>query len=291
MNLSFIFNPIRLYRSHKSVSHVVKYYQRKAHHLAIESRYACAERGLRLFKTDREIMQLRGRHLGQRAFIIANGPSLQIADLNRLQREITFASNKIYLAFDRTDWRPCYFTVVDVLIAEQVRDTVAGIKLSKIFPNSVKECFSSATDTLWLRDLRQPNLNNFLFSTNLLRGIYGGWTVVYAQLQLAFWMGIREVFLVGLDFSYSNAQPTSEVCKDGLVVEWKGQANHFDPRYHPPGSKSTVFQPAMQYKAFLSAKNIFNNAGGKIWNASRSTKLDIFPLIDFDQIVQSQPRT
>ena len=45
-------------------------------------------------------------HKGKRGFIIGNGPSLKINDLDMPKNDISIASNKIYLAFNQTKWRP-----------------------------------------------------------------------------------------------------------------------------------------------------------------------------------------
>jgi hypothetical protein len=37
-------------------------------------------------------------------------------------------------------------------------------------------------------------------------------------------------------------------------------------------------------EAFTCAKEAFERVGGCVYNASRSTKLDVFPLVDFDDI-------
>ena len=41
----------------------------------------------------------------------------------------------------------------------------------------------------------------------------------------------------------------------------------------------------LQYKAFLEAKRTVESLGGEILNASRKTKLDVFPVVDFENIV------
>ena len=41
------------------------------------------------------LLQYKNRYPGQRCFILGNGPSLTINDLNWLKGEITFASNRI----------------------------------------------------------------------------------------------------------------------------------------------------------------------------------------------------
>ena len=247
-----------------------------------------AIRGLPLTINDRRLAALKGRHKGQRCFIIAMGPSLEIADLDNLKGEITFACNKVYLAFDQTDWRPTYYTVLDALIAENNQAIIEKLDILKIFPTIVKSYFQNRQDIIWLRGLQPPIKNrhyDFQFSTNVLKGVYGGWTVIYTQLQLAFYMGIREVYLVGLDFSFEVPEPTGEVCIHGQVLEHKGEINHFHPDYRKPGEKWTMPRLDLQYEAFSCARKIFESHGGSIYNASRKTALDVFPLVSFHDIV------
>ena len=47
-------------------------------------------------------------HKGKRCFIIGNGPSLQMSDLEILykNKEICFGVNRIFLGFKDTEWRP-----------------------------------------------------------------------------------------------------------------------------------------------------------------------------------------
>src|SRR4030095_13353193 len=60
-----------------------------------------------------KLSPFENRHRGARCFIIGIGPSLAMTDLDKLRSELTFAANKIYLAFDKTDWRPNYYVAED----------------------------------------------------------------------------------------------------------------------------------------------------------------------------------
>ena len=60
-------------------------------------------------------------YAGKRGFVICNGPSLKIADLDKLENEICIASNKIYLAFDQTKWRPNFLTIADKILWKKKR--------------------------------------------------------------------------------------------------------------------------------------------------------------------------
>ena len=53
---------------------------------------------------------LRGRHRGQRCFVIGNGPSLKKQDLATLANEVTFVMNAFWKhSILDTVWQPIYF--------------------------------------------------------------------------------------------------------------------------------------------------------------------------------------
>ena len=59
-------------------------------------------------------------------------------------------------------------------------------------------------------------------------------TVTYAAIQFAAYMGIREVYLLGIDANYN---PIQGVSSGGVVLKVDGtEKNHFHPDYHLPGS-------------------------------------------------------
>jgi hypothetical protein len=241
-----------------------------------------------LNKNDRKISAFRNIHKGERAFVIGMGPSLQVSDLDKLKSEITFACNKVYLAFEQTDWRPTYYTVLDVLVAENNQKKIQSLELKKIFPRIVEKYFPDSDDIIWLRRLsmpkKTPNLEN-AFSTNILAGTFPGWTVIFEQMQIACYMGIREIILIGVDFKFSVPKRTGDICEHGEILEYSGEVNHFHPGYRKRGEKWTIPRLDMQYQSFLRAKKVMEKKGGKIINASRKTCLDVFPLGDFDSLV------
>ena len=238
-------------------------------------------------RNSRRLLALKDRHQGERCFIIGTGPSLLVEDLDRLVNEITFASNKIFLAFDQTRWRPTYYSVFDILVAQQNKKQIKELELNKIMSLPMLPSLDQS-EVIWVytrateEQVDKPTAH---FSTNLLRGLYGGRTVIIAQLQLAYYMGIREVYLLGVDFHFNISKPTGEESMHGLVLESQGEKNHFHPEYRKAGEKWTIPRLDHQYKAFGRAKTAFEKQGGTIYNASRQTALDLFPRIDFEAIV------
>jgi hypothetical protein len=233
-------------------------------------------------------------HAGRRAFIIGTGPSLRVSDLERLSGELTFACNKIYLVFDSTGWRPTYYAVSDVLVAQQQRERILAQPAPKFFPDTLRSVLGDDAGT-FVRSL--PLLSpRGQFSSNLIRGYYEGNTVLYFLLQLAFFMGIREVYMLGLDFNFvtpaAHAEPTPHAASwaplhipTGDVLVGQGETNHFHPDYRPKGEMWVAPNLEKSRRAFSAARAAFEGAGGKIWNASRQTRLDVLPRIDLDAVL------
>jgi len=235
------------------------------------------------------IASYRDCHRGRRAFILGMGPSLKVEDLDRLTGEVTFACNKIYLAFDKTQWRPTYYSVLDVLVAQNNAEAIAQLDLTMFFSRSCRPYFD-ADQALWLTDLAPPvsatGERKYGFSEDASLGVYGGFTVIYLQLQLAWYMGVREVYLLGLDFDFkfSEADRTDDTCKHGEVLVSQGEINHFHPEYRRKGETWTMPQLEKQRLAFCKARDFFEENGGTVYNASRETKLDVFERTSLDDV-------
>lgn len=235
-----------------------------------------------------KIEQLRDSHAGRRCFLIGNGPSLNMYDLDKLAREITFACNNIHLAFSNTDWRPTYYTVSDPLAAKRYAGIIKKLGLTKIFSDSVKPYFDHSDDIIWLEQIqyaRDDDLSDFAFSFDLTKGVYHGATTLYIQLQMALFMGIKEVYLVGVDFDYKQSSSQIERSGLGVFIEHGGESNHFHPDYREADERWWLADKEFQVKTYSFAREVFEACGGKIFNASRRTKLDVFPQVQLDSIL------
>ena len=77
------------------------------------------------------IEKLKNINQGKRCFIIGNGPSLKIEDLNALVDEDCFACNRIYGLYDKTKWRPKYYCSQDEKVLEMcIRDRYTPLLIS-----------------------------------------------------------------------------------------------------------------------------------------------------------------
>lgn len=230
---------------------------------------------------------LHRRHEGQRAFVIGNGPSLRIADLDLLHNEITFASNKIYLAFDDTNWRPTYYSVEDSLVMQQNHDRIASLKgTTKIFPDNMREFGYHEADTIFMRmhpplsfeePLSDPDFPDF--STDLRHGICWGSTIVYSQIQMALYMGCSEIILIGVDHNYQLPKN-----RRGRFHVHEGEQNHFHPEYRSPGEVWHHPNLEVLEVSFARAFKRCAEHGVPVLNASRKSRLDVFERVEFDSL-------
>jgi len=223
------------------------------------------------------IVKLRNKHLNKKAFIICNGPSLSTKELDLIKNEISFASNKIYLSFDETQWRPTYYFVTDGLVYSQNYETISQLKLKKFFSNhliSIKKRIKGST--YFPLNFKHPAN----FNTNPLFNLYSGSTVTFVMLEFAVYMGIKEIFLMGLDFHFELPDAIS-----GKEISSEGEVNHFHKDYRKKGEKWTKPDLNHQRTAFLEAKKFCARHDIKIYNISRNTKLDVFDHLDFEHIL------
>lgn len=158
----------------------------------------------------------------KRAFVVGNGPSLSKTNLDMLKGEVSFATNRISLIYDRTEWRPDYY-----LRAE-------GFEL-----------YNEPDPSLWQDDIRyhldHPDVEvyaNAYFSKHLGTSSHGvkrlGLCTHYTKhfdsdecpymwhlpvicsygssvnvaIQLAVTMGYGPIYLIGCDLGYRDGEPS-----------------------------------------------------------------------------------
>ncbi len=249
-------------------------------------------RGLRIDadrKSRRRLRELHNRFAGRTAVIIGMGPSLQLEDLNRLKGVTTFACNKIFLCFDRTEWRPDFYTVEDDLIAQSIQGDLGKVPCEALIPAYLRKVFDHRENITWVpvRKRRKGDPKGPRFATNLLKGLGGGGaTVVFTQLQIAYHLGFSKVYLIGVDFNYEKLKDIGEQGRFGKIVQSEAN-NHFLPNYTKPGEKMNIPRLDAQVEAFKLAKRMFEADGRRIVNASRRTKLDVFERADFESTFPS----
>ncbi len=233
------------------------------------------------------LLALRDRHKGRRAFLIGNGPSLKMADLDRLRAagEVSFASNRIYLAYKQTAWRPTYYDMCDEVVARNNRPAILALQgdTTKVFAHSVRKYLWDDPDAMFLNPRRSADDQSDVVGWDLARGANAGHSVLNLAIKVAFWVGIRELYIIGADHNFVVPDTkTGERIMDNEVIVATGEVNHFHPDYRPKGETWTVPKLDKIEEDFAESKRIFEAAGGTVKNASRFSKLTVFERVDFD---------
>ena len=91
----------------------------------------------RISKNDKneykKIEVFKNKHLGERCFILATGPSLTVEDVKKLKNEYTFGMNSICMLFDELGWETTYYGVQDRGVFEKLVDKYQKLKETILF--------------------------------------------------------------------------------------------------------------------------------------------------------------
>lgn len=236
------------------------------------------------------IAGLRDRHVGQRAFIVANGPSMRAEYFDLLKGELCFGFNNVYKVFPRTAWRPTYWMVHDPVIGAEIADdmprmldegprVLAGIDLSLSLGDDPRI-------TYYRIRRPSPEADGPEFATELERGLFAGCTVVYAALQFAWYMGVREVYLLGVDLAYS-IETRTHVREHGkhAVITGDFKGSYFDPELDPGDRPRIMPDTECMRAAMEKAGEFFTAGGGVIRNAAPDSPFHLFEQRSIREII------
>lgn len=222
------------------------------------------------------LRQFKDKHLGQDCFIIGNGPSLKKMDLSVLKDYHTFGQNKIFLLSDQVDLNLSYLVSVNKLVIEQSAKEFESMK----FPLFLSYVAAKGVVREQENIHRLHTLNIWSFYEDIAQPICEGNTVTYVSLQLAYYMGFKRVFLIGVDHSFKQTGSSHE------VQVYKGDdENHFHPDYF----KGQQWQLADVYGSEVSyhlANYFYQKAGRGIYDATVGGKLEVFPKIGFEEAIK-----
>ena len=233
------------------------------------------------------LRSIKGKYKGKRCFVLGNGPSLTPEDLDKLKGEVTFASNRVYKIFDKTDWRPTFFGMLDegVAAADGVIEGINSFACEKKF--ALQEGYyifkKFEGDTCLLHGwYERKYLDNPGFSEDLTEGVYCIASITYMLIQIARYMGFDEIYLLGMDNRYAYSR-----LRDGTIVKNEGVANYFgENNIAMPNPDSAVATWEMDV-AYEYAEKYSREHGFRIFNATRGGFLDTFERVNLDDVLNT----
>lgn len=250
------------------------------------SKYCEKQKSKQRVKDSRKYWEsIKGIHSGNRGFVVGNGPSLSIKQLNQIKNEISIGCNKVYLSFGQTEWRPSYYTVCDVILWDKIKVELHE-HLDRIhIPSYLKDESGLLHDKCYtwksLSRRRHSDLGEFYFSSNLAQGTFPGGTVTYDNLQLAMHLGLNPIYIIGCDHYYAG-----ECAVDGRsqLIEVSNVKNHFIEGYRKVGEKVPSADIALMTESYKSARRFAEKHGVDIFNATPNGHLEVFERADFESL-------
>jgi len=266
---------------------------------------------------DRKILsnnlELKNKYTGQRCFIIGAGPSIANIDLSRLSREFTFVVNEAEKNDQYSVLNPKFHIIADnnyynkgapeywlgrfkekdkhipvetiIIIGIKAKSVIKHYKLfkqHKIYYVGTQGIFS----------------NNFPFNINLDRYLPNPKNSILMCLMTASWMGFEEIYLLGcehnflaqplgpnksLSFSHSYGDETSKLGKTANEEVLKKYITPKEMRSNYELNMANTLQLFRNYRLFYS-KALKTRPNLKIFNATPNSFLDVFPMINFEDI-------
>lgn len=173
------------------------------------------------------IKDLKDTHCGERCFIVATGPSVTHKDLDVLNNEFTISMNSIVNILPEVEYMPDIYMCQDLSVYERIEKNIDRVPHERIFIGIINSNINYFLDTgIKLRHVKRlddiglfhlDSVSNvfhinfekskikFDFSDNCYRDIKDGTTITYAAVQLAAYMGFKDIYLVGVDCNYTGS--------------------------------------------------------------------------------------
>jgi hypothetical protein len=180
--------------------------------------------------------------------------------------------NRIYLMKEQNGFVPTFLGCVDIKCQlEQFGDDLDKLDMPCFFNFKARKLFSKKDNQCYIEGSFSPR-----FQKDCSKLMGNGKSVTYYVIQLAYYMGFKEVYVIGKDHSYN----TTEKAGAGIFATGN-ESNHFIKGYYKPG----MVWDAPDYKTeeynYELAREAFERDGRLIANATIGGQLEVFERVDF----------
>lgn len=223
----------------------------------------------------KKLGDLKDTHNGERCIIIGNGPSLKNTDLSKLKGSFTVGMNRFYMAFpDLGFCTSCLLTVNDLVI-EQCAKELRTLPIPTFVSWRGRKWVEPAPNLHYLR----TSYNLPSFNGNATGRLWEGATVTFVAMQLAYFLGFKQVVLIGVDHNFSTkGTPNTTITSTG------DDPNHFHPGYFGKGFRWQLPDLETSEIAYNLAKDAYRRDGREILDGTVGGKLTVFPKIDYESL-------
>lgn len=225
-------------------------------------------------------------------FLLGSGPSLKDVDISKLKNCYTMSFNRSYIAFKDWGFEPTYFAGIDTVVNEdnekEFKDLLDNSKIERFFFSRTQQTedkyISTKTTLVQIGSHLNPNLDFTKRLRTSNTGLFG--------LQVALGLlGFKEVYLLGCDANYNETVEGVTVKDNKYVSESNNDSNHFRTDYFGKGKSynkpNANLYHLSAWEAFYNQVIKNNKEGFKVYNCSKSGKLQFFPYQEISTILES----
>lgn len=233
-----------------------------------------------------DFSKLKDKFKGERAFIVGNGPSLNKHDLSLLKNEYSFAVNGIFYKTESEGYRPTFYVVEDRHVMLDNVDKINAFEARyKFFPVDYKSQLKNKKNCWFFRmdkgyyNKTSPYFAIPRFSADMNDKLYCGQSVTMINLQIAYYLGFSEIYLIGMDHSY-HIPSDADVAGEEITSN-SDDPNHFHPEYFGKGKKWHDPHLDRVERTYSYFKLAYESQGRKIYNATVGGNLEVFERVDY----------
>lgn len=267
--------------------------------------------------------ELKDIYKNQRCFIVGCGPSISKENLLPLKNEICITLNDFHYHKQYKEISPQYHLNSGYSLNKDILSPQQANKWFKTFEKNIP---TTTTLISPYNDYRFINNNNFYKNhtvhylymnkdiqlasekgIDLTQAIYGVQNVAGMAIQIAMYIGCKDIYLVGLDYSwleqylnyynyFHHKEPVNQEHHFYQGYIKNSVANFYynaltKNKKAPPSLLTELQEISKHLKQYEALKKTAKKNSISIYNATRRTFLDIFPRVDFDSLFVKNCKT
>jgi len=254
----------------------------------------------RVSTDDRRILALnaalRGRHAGQRCFIIGNGPSLAEVNLEALAGEVSIAMNSIHLHPAIARWSPTYYCRAEPGAAYNTPEKLQSIRTLTKDLNCEGYFFPLDSRSAVEQNQLLPQVRTYYFksivdltewpvqrySIDLTDGVpFVGNTAQFAIL-LAMYLGANPIVLLGMDHDFLAHR---SINRHFYAAQAEDEGGSDDLRTY--SYRRMMADCMREWERYEVINAMARRQALSILNATPNSFLDVFPFVELCSLIDA----
>jgi len=250
--------------------------------------------------------RLENTKASKRCFIIGNGPSIKDQNILRLKNEETFVVNNFWNYPHYSEFNPKHYVFIDTNAFTKFPNKDNYWK--EQFTNHAPTISKLPTNFFFHIDAHKMIAESGLFSPNntyyiasngffkdnlnidISRILPNTKNVIVASIIIATYMGFEEIYLLGCEHSFLATPYKYDVADHFYKTKNYDVKNPQDIKFYEPDPTTSyeklAFDTQILFRNYRLLKNKLSHEkpGVKIYNATPNSFLDVFPMVNFDDI-------